>query len=129
MTIDDQAARALAAQFEAAADDLQALVLRLEKLVQHQAQTGTLFDEDWPAEYRIRYADVDRPLEAGGKLFQQHVAFYPALQGSWRDGGSYWGKDERTSRPVLEECRDKAGILRRCAGAVRAAAEDVSPSR
>lgn len=120
MALDNEAAQTAAAQLEAAAEELQRLVARLEKLVQKQEQTGASFDEDWPDEYRIRYADVDRTLEAAARLFQDHLDLYPALQGGWRDGGSYWGKDERTSRPLLEQCSDKAGILRRCADAVRA---------
>ncbi|WHU03230.1 hypothetical protein [Sphingomonas sp. NIBR02145] len=129
--IDDyRTAMAAAAQLEAAAEELQVLTVRLDKLVRKQEQSGSWFEDDWPDEYRIRGHEVDGPLEAGAKLFKKYLLIYPAQEDSWRDGGSYWGENEKTNRPLLEQCADKARILRLCAAAVRgwAGALPSSPS-
>lgn len=120
MVDDYRTAMAAAAQLEATAGELQALTLRLDKLVRKQEQSGSWFEDDWPDEYRIRGHEVDGPLEAGAKLFQEYLFIYPAQQDSWRDGGSYWKANEQTNRALLEQCADKARILRLCAAAVRA---------
>jgi len=127
MVDDYRTAMAAAAQLEAAAEELTALAARLDKLVHKQEQSGTWFDDDWPEEYRIRAQDVDGALDAGARLFKEYLFLYPAQQAAWRDGGSYWGENEKTSRPLLEQCADKARILRLCAAAVRAWA-DSSPA-
>ncbi|GEM_PF-5019890 len=127
MVDDYRTAMAAAAQLDAAAETLQLLSARLEKLVLKQEQSGTWFDDTWPDEYRIRAHEVDAPLEAGARLFKEYLFLYPAQQGAWRDGGSYWGENERTNRPLLAQCSDKAGILRICASAVRAWADATRP--
>jgi CHAT domain len=68
---------------ESAAESIEHWIKRYSLLRDKQYETNDWFSDNWPLEYRILVADVDRSIKAAKGKFERYLTIYPFLDGEW----------------------------------------------